>query len=170
MSTPGSPAPSEAAAARGAADRARARPPVTGDPAFDAVRRAAAGTPALVTAPDGSPAYWLVPFDLDGRACGVAQVALDASRAGVSALGAGSADRAAWPDVEWFARVPAEVLQAVQVRHPGHRWATPRLSYDGSPQRWAWRLDTEPPGALVVFVSTGGWYERGTPAPAAGER
>jgi hypothetical protein len=136
---------------------------VTTDPAFDAVRRATTGTPALVTTPEGAPAHWLVPFDLAGRACGVARIALDARHADVSTFGAGASDRGAWPDTEWFVRVPAEVLHAVASRYPGARWGAPRLSYDGSPHRWAWRLDTDPPGALVVFVVTGGWYARTAP-------
>jgi hypothetical protein len=140
------------------------------DPRFAAVRRAAAGTPALVSAPDGSPAYWLVPFDLDGRACGVARVMLDARQVDVSAFGAGPADHAAWPAVDYFARAPGDLVAAAAARHAGLRFAPPRLSYDGSPHKWAWRLETEPPGPLVVFITPAGWYaSQGGPPPAGRE-
>jgi hypothetical protein len=158
MSTPGSPAPSDAVRAQAAADRARLKPPVAADPRFDAVRRAETGTPALVRAPDGSPAYWLVPFDLDGRACGVARVALDARHVDVSTFGPAAADHGAWPHIGFFARVPADVVDAASASHPGLRWAPPLLSYDGSPHKWAWRVEAESPGALVIFITPGGWY------------
>ncbi len=168
MSIPGSPAPSDAGRAQVAADRARLKPPVAADPRFDAVRRAETGTPALVRAPDGSPAYWLVPFDLDGRACGVARVGLDARQADVSAFGSGTADDAAWPGVGFFARVPADLADAARASHPGLRWVPPLLSYDGSPHKWAWRIEADPPGALVIFITPGGWYASSAAPPSQG--
>jgi hypothetical protein len=148
---------SDSSRIRTAADRARARPPVSGDPRFDAVGHAGTGTPALVTGPDGAAAFWLVPYDIDGRAPGMARVSLDASRVDVSVFG-GATDRAAWLDTSFFSVPPENLLRAVEAAHPGTRWQAPRLSYDGSPHKWGWRLDADPRGGLVVFLTPGGWY------------
>ena len=157
MSTPGSTA-LDPGAARRAADRERGRPPVSEDPEFEAIRTAAAGSAALVSSPDGAPAFYLVPFEIDGRACGIARVELSAKVSHVSTFGSGPRDRDAWPDVSFFEQPSAALLAEANRRYPTLQ-NTARLSYDGTPAKWGWRLETVS-GSTVVFITTGGWYAR----------
>jgi hypothetical protein len=154
--------------ARQAADRARRTGPSALDPRFRAVRAARVGTPVLVYSPEGRPAFWLVPFIAGGVACGFARVeepSLRVSQVGV--FGAGPDDRASWPPAAFFERPPAALLQEIQSRY-GTTATEPVLSYDGSPARWAWRVDVGDPGSgPSVFITPGGWYAR-SPAPDSG--
>jgi len=158
MSTPGSTA-LDPEAARRAADRERRRPPVSEDPQFEAVRRAGVGSAALVSSPDGAPVFCLVPFEIDGRACGVARVELSATASHVSTFGSGPRDREAWPDVSFFEHPSAALVAEATRQHPTLQLKTARLSYDGAPAKWGWRIETAD-GATVVFITTGGWYAR----------
>jgi len=132
---------------------------VSDDPQFEAVRRAGVGSPALVSSPDGAPEFCLVPFEIDGRACGVARVELSAKVSHVSTFGSGPRDRDAWPDVSFFEHPSAALLAEAARQHPTLQLKTARLSYDGIPAKWGWRIETVG-GATVVFITTGGWYTR----------
>jgi hypothetical protein len=136
---------------------------VSVDPGFAAVRQARVGAPALVTAPDGSPDHWLVPFELDGAVCGMARVDVEARRADVSTFGQGASDRAAWIDPSFFASPPERAVREIAARYPDLAWSAPRLSYDASPHKWGWRLDAVPASGPTLFITPGGWYSRRAP-------
>lgn len=127
------------------------------------LRAAQVAEPALVRAPSGEPAFWLVPLvvrDLAGDlACGYARVGLDGRVAQLSQFGAGEADRSAWLQASFFRQPPASWLVEIRAKHPGAALAEPVLSYDGSPAKWAWRIAIGD-GDRVAYVLPGGWYER----------
>ncbi|MGY4827086.1 hypothetical protein ACVNIS_00760 [Sphaerotilaceae bacterium SBD11-9] len=140
----------------------------SGDATTRLLRSARVGAAALARTPGGEPAFWLVPFERDGLACGYARVGLDGRVGQLSQFGSGEADRGAWPPASFFRQPPAPWLAQIGARHPGEALAEPLLSYDGVPARWAWRIALGD-GARVAFVSTGGWYEK--PAePGSGEQ
>ena len=129
---------------------------------MQALREAQAGEPALVRAPGGEAAFWLVPFEREGLACGYARVGLDGRLAQLSQFGANARDRAAWPQASYFRQATEAALAEIRARHPQAALATPVLSYDGSPARWAWRVaigDGRGDAARVAYVLPGGWYE-----------
>ncbi len=121
-----------------------------------AVLRADAGTPALVHAPDGAAAYWLVPFVDGGLACGFARVELDGRVSQVGSFGAGERDRGAWPQAGVFEAPPSHMLEELERKHPEAAGQSPLLTYDRSPARWGWRIDLGRSGA--AFLGPGGWY------------
>ena len=168
MSTRGSIA-RDPEAARRAADRERKRPPVSGDPHFDAVKRGQPGNAVVVSAPDGAPAFWLVPFEIDGRVCGVARVELTSAVSQIATFGSGPDDRGAWPDASFFERPPRTLVAQAAERHPTLRVDTARLSYDGTPGKWGWRIDTGT-GGVVVFITPVGWYAHESERPADPDR
>lgn len=129
-----------------------------GDTTMQALRDALPGPPALVRAPTGAPAFWLVPFERDGLACGYARVGLDGRLGQLSQFGANASDRAAWPQASYFQQAPQAALAEIRARHPQADLGEPVLSYDGSPAKWAWRV-TLGEGARVAYVLPGGWYE-----------
>jgi hypothetical protein len=155
MSTPTSTAPDEPARIQRAAAAALRRAG-GGDASTRALHAAQVGEPALVRAPGGEPAFWLVPLLIGERACGYARVGLDGQVAQLSQFGAGEA---AWPPAAYFKQVPAAWLAEIRARHPGEAVAEPVLSYDGSPAKWAWRIGLGD-GACVAYVVPGGWYEK----------
>ena len=179
MSTRGSIAPDREAARR-AADRERSRPPVSSDPRFEAVRRGQVGSAVPVSSPDGAPAFWLVPFELDGRACGVARVELTSAVSQIATFGSGPADRGAWPEASFFEHPPPGLVAQAAERHPTLESSTARLSYDGTPAKWGWRIDTRPgefedpplsgQEGTVVFITPGGWYTRAVRRAAGANR
>jgi hypothetical protein len=130
------------------------------------VRRAEAGNPALVSAPDGEPAFWLVPYVIGDSACGMARVALDGAAADVSTFGSGPDDRAAWLDAAFFVRPPDSALREIDAQYRGRASTAPRLSYDGAPSRWSWRLDLAGDPPVTIFISPGGWRARTRPIDA----
>jgi len=103
---------------------------VSEDPEFEAVRTAAAGSAALVSSPDGAPAFYLVPFEIDGRACGIARVELSAKVSHVSTFGSGPRDRDAWPDVSFFVTLVVEFT--IAVLYLTASWAMTGRSYGAS--------------------------------------
>lgn len=160
MSRRESPAP-DANAARRAADEVRHKPPVSTDPQFGAVRRASTGAPAIVSDPDGAPAFWIVPYALDDRACGFARVDLQGRVGQVVTFGGGPDDRASWLALAFFAEPPRPSLEEARSRYPGLRAPAATLSYDGNPSKWGWRIDADQ-DALTIFVTPGGWYTCGS--------
>jgi hypothetical protein len=167
---PTSGAPDEAARIRRAAEAAVARAPVSSDPSMRALREAVVGDAALVRSAVGEPAFWLVPFEVGGRACGFARVELSGRVAQVSRFGAGADDRGSWPEAGFFRRPPARILDEVRTKHPGLPLAEPALSYDGSPAKWAWRIAVGRPVITVAYITPGGWYEKPVPRGALEDR
>lgn len=142
--------------------------PISGDPLFATIRRAKAGSPLLVSTPGGEPAFWLVPFLVQAKVCGLAEVALSGQVSRVSVLGSASEDQQSWIDEAFFAQPPERVLAEIRVRYEGASMTAPRLSYDASPSRWAWRVDASDQGgapASTIFITPAGWYERRPDAP-----
>jgi hypothetical protein len=129
------------------------------------VREATIGEPALARSADGEPAFWLVPFESGGRACGFARVDLSGRVAQISAFGAGADDTASWPEADFFRRTPPGSLSDIRARHPGLPLAEPVLSYDGNSAKWAWRIAIGEPAKAIAYVAPGGWYEKPPGAP-----
>ncbi len=117
------------------------------------------GSPALVSSPDGAPAFWLVPFERDNRACGVARVDLSGVVSQVATFGSGPRDREAWPDMSFFEHPPPALVAEAMRQHPSLHAETARLSYDGTPAKWGWRIEARGTPTLV-FISPSGWYAR----------
>lgn len=136
------------------------RAPVADDPSMRALREALAGEPVLVQSPDARPAFWLVPFEVGDRACGVAHVDLSGRVVQVSRFGGGATDRASWPDAGFFRQPPPRVLEEVRTRHPDVSASDAMLSYDDVPAKWAWRIVVGGPRRAVAYITPGGWYEK----------
>lgn len=131
----------------------------SGDATSRTLRAARVDEPALVRAPTGEPAFWLVPLVVGDLACGYARVELDGRVAQLSQFSAGEADRSALPHASFFRQPPAPQLAEMRAQHPRAALAEPLLSYDGSPAKWAWRIAIGD-GARVAYVLPGGWYEK----------
>lgn len=145
-----------------AVKRARRQPPYSQDPAFAALRRAATGAPVIVHTPAGEAATWLVPFVVQGMACGYAQVSLQGVVTRIGILGGSAVDRAAWIPATYFYQPPETLLAEVKKQYAGAVLSEPLFSYDRSPMRWAWQLSIEQEGAapLEVFIAPDGWFAR----------
>ncbi len=138
--------------------------PARDDPLFASLRRAEAGSPVLVHGPAGEPAYWLAPYVLRGRVCGLAEVDLAGQVVRAGILGGGPDDQAAWIDAAFFAAPPPAALSEIRLRYGPASAPAAQFSYDGSPARWAWRVEVGGPGPRkAVFITPNGWYERTAP-------
>lgn len=136
-----------------------------------AMREAVVGEAALARTAAGEPAFWLVPIETGTRACGYARVELSGRVAQISTFGAGAADRASWPEADFFRRPPARILDDIRARHPGVPLTEPTLSYDGSPAKWAWRIAIGgAPAESIAYVTPGGWYEKSASRSAPPDR
>lgn len=147
---------------RALASSAVRQAPVRDDPSFASVRRGRAGSPVLVHAPSGEPAYWLVPFILHDMVCGLAEVSLEGQVTRLGILGATADDRASWVAPEFFSEPPASLLAEIGARYDVSTLSAPLLSYDGSPAKWAWRVQAARSRATdwAIFITPAGWYER----------
>lgn len=147
-------------AIREAAISALKRGPVHDDPLFSTVRRAKAGSPVPVHGPTGEPAYWLVPFLVQNKVCGLAEVDLVGRVNRVGILGSTPDDRRSWIDSSFFDKPPEDLLTEIR-DHYGAALSTPILSYDASPSRWAWQVSVASGRGVgrLVFITPGGWYE-----------
>jgi hypothetical protein len=141
---------------------ARGQPPYSQEPAFATLRQAETGAPVLVHTPAGEPAYWLVPFIVQGMVCGFAQTSLQGVVMRIGILGGSAGDRAAWIEASYFEQPPREMLAEIRQQYAGAALPEPVFSYDGSPIKWAWRLSILKEGAapVEVFISPSGWVER----------
>ncbi len=138
------------------------QPPYSQDPAFATLRRAATGAPVMVHTPTGEAASWLVPFIVQGLACGYAQVSLQGVVTRIGILGGSGADQGAWIPATYFYQPPERLLAEVQQQYAGAVLSEPVFSYDRSLLRWAWRLSIEQEGAAPVeaFIAPDGWFAR----------
>jgi hypothetical protein len=115
----------------------------------------------MVSAPDGTPAYWIVPFYLGARACGFARIDLMGRVSGVATFGSGPADSANWPEVAFFERPPAALVTDARTRYRDLKLERASLSYDGNPSKWGWRIESGQDDRTLVFITPAGWYARG---------
>jgi hypothetical protein len=125
-----------------------------------ALREAVAGEPVLVQSAAGEPAFWLVPFEVGERVCGVARVELSGRVVQVSRFGAGADDRGSWPETGFFRQPSTRILEKVRAKYPGLPLREPVFSYDDIPAKWAWRIAVGGPRSVVVYITPGGWYEK----------
>jgi hypothetical protein len=139
---------------------ARCQPPYSQEPAFTALRQAATGTPVMVHTPAGEAATWLVPFIVQGMACGYAQVNLQGVVTRIGILGGAATDQAAWIPATYFYQPPEALLAEVRQQYAGAILSEPVFSYDRNPLRWAWRLsiDQEEAAPVEVFIAPDGWF------------
>ncbi len=145
---------------RKAVEAERQKTHVKGNPAFSAVMRGEIGSPAMVHAPEGREAFWLVPFIVGDSACGFARVELSHKVSQIGIFGSGPEDRPSWIDASFFEGPPPEMLDAVRTRYSGPAVSEPVLSYDKTPARWGWRIEIGDQVKTIVFVTPGGWYEQ----------
>jgi len=120
------------------------------------VRKARAGRPALVFAPDRTPAFWIVPFHAGDRTCGFALVEQSLKVSQVATFGA-TADRKNWLPSEFFKHPPAVYIAEAREQYPELKAEKAYLSYWGSPSHWGWRIDTGQLDGLFIFMTPGGW-------------
>jgi hypothetical protein len=143
-----------------AVETARKQSPAAKDPKFSVVKDAKVGLPVMVYTPEEKPAFWMVPFLIENRACGFAFVELSGKISKLGILGSTPEDRLSWIDVSFLKKPPASILAEIQAKFPGLKASEPILSYDTSPARWAWRVEIKNKIKSIVFITPGGWYER----------
>lgn len=144
-----------------AAKNALGWPPHSEEATFSSLRQARPGSPAMVHTPVGEAAYWMVPFVLQGMACGFAQVDLQGRVMRMGIFGGTADDRAAWIPAAYFKQPPAALLAEIEQHYPGAVAAKSAFSYDRSPAKWAWRLVVgEETAPVEVFITPRGWYTR----------
>jgi len=146
--------------ARTVAASARKGLHATGDARFCIPEDAKVGSPAMVYTPEGTPAFWMVPFIVEDSACGFARVELSYEVSQIGAFGSNPKDRSSWIDATFFERPPSKVLADIQAWYLGSVLSEPVLSYDASPTKWAWRIKVEDKIESVAFITPCGWYER----------
>lgn len=134
--------------------------PVLNDPLFAAVRRAKVGSPVLVYAPTGEPAFWLIPFILRDRVCGLAEISLAGQLSRLGILGAAPDDQQSWFDPSFFEEPPASFLAEIAAHYGDTALSAPVLTYDGSPAKWAWRVQVAGSRGAdpAIFITPAGWY------------
>ena len=132
------------------------------DGQFAALQDARVDSPVMVRTPEGTPSFWLVPFQVGDQVCGFAVVDLKGEVMQISTLGGGPQDRSSWILHSFFSTPPELYLAEIRQKYPEHQFSEPFFSYDRSPARWAWRLEVGGPltPAAVVFITPAGWYER----------
>lgn len=140
------------------------------DPLFAPWSTATIGRPVLVRAPDGGPAYWLVPVERDGRAIGFVRVTLDGD-----AVAAGAHYRRSDRTHDAPAYVTGidstAALALAQTAVAGTPLDEPMYVHDGPPGREAWlvRLRDRDGAVRTLFVTAGGTYERDPSGAPAGD-
>jgi hypothetical protein len=127
-----------------------------------ALRAAEVGAPILARAPEGAPAFWIVPLTAEKRAAGFARVELNGHVAQIGRFGDPADERTAGLAADFFEGPPMTVMNEIRARHSSVPFSHPQLSYDGSPAKWAWLVKIGDPATRLVFVTPGGWYERPT--------
>jgi len=152
----------DAAAVRQIAARAREQYSAAGKPMLSVLRQAEVDPPVVVHAPDGQPAYWLVPYVIGDFAAGFARIGLAGAVSQIGTFGAGPDDRRSWIPRDFFQRPNDRALDEIRAQFADAVISEPMLSYDTSPAKWGWRLTVSRQGrvAAVVFITPGGWYER----------
>jgi hypothetical protein len=114
----------------------------------------------MVSAPDGTPAYWVVPFVLEERMCGFALIDRNGRVVQIATFGGSPTDSASWPEVAFFERPPAALVSSARSQYPDLRLEDAALSYDGSPSKWGWRIESGVGDGTLLFVTPAGWYAR----------
>lgn len=151
-------------AIRAAATAALKQGPARDDPLFVTVRRAKAEAPVLVHDLSGEPAFWLVPFVVQDKVCGLVEVDLAGKITRVGILGSTPDDRHSWFDASFFEHPPETIMADIRTRYGESTLSIPLLCFDGSPSKWAWKVEVmgerSAPGATTVFITPSGWYER----------
>ncbi len=132
----------------------------TGTRSFAALSQAEVGTPALVRSPMGDPVHWLVPLVIKDLACGFVQVDLSGRVTRIGTYGAGPKDHASWFPASFFYAPPPNMLTEVEQRFNTLELTDPILSYEGSPDRMAWRMEVSRvlSTKTVIYLTPGGWY------------
>ncbi len=156
---PTSTAPDAIAEVRAAVQEAISRPPVSSDRSMEWLCRCAVGAPVLACSPEGIPAFWIVPLEIDRYACGYAKADLQARVGQIASLGIGAGQSEGCPDSDFFRRPPDGALKEIRGRYAGMVLGEPLFSYDRTPAKWGWRVTVGLPVVKVVFINPGGWYE-----------
>ncbi|MCB9568868.1 MAG: hypothetical protein H6710_16920 [Myxococcales bacterium] len=141
---------------------ARRQPPVADDPRMRALRGARVGAARVIAGPARAPAFWWVPFVVDGLVCGWARVGLDGALGEVAIFGADAEARTSWPPLAFFDAPPAAALAEVAASDAGVTLGEPFLSHDRAPSQIAWRVDVALADGerRVALISPAGWYIR----------
>jgi len=144
------------------AGRAREQSPLVNDEKFTLLRKAQVGNPAMVYSPEGTSAFWLVPFLSGDLVCGIAQVELSGQVAKIGIFGSAPDDSMSWMNASYFKEPPAEILKKIESVYSRDNVSDPVFSFDRSPSRWAWMLTIKSEGkeSFKVFITPGSWYKR----------
>lgn len=117
---------------------------------------AAPGAPLMIRASSGSADGWFVPLLAGERLLGYLRFTADGSRRGLSSFQRRPGDLASCPlAADWLdpERITARAREHAA---PGASAAAPVLSFDGSPERLAWRVDFSDPNGRRFAVCVAG--------------
>ncbi len=133
------------------------------DPLFAPWADASVGDPIVVRSLDGRPSYWLVPIERDGRAIGFVRISLAGEVAAAGARYRDPRRLEAAPRLVTGIDAGEAAARAEAALPGGTRLGDAIYVHDGPPGREAWMVRMlDPSGApRVVFVTSGGTYERG---------
>ena len=114
------------------------------------------GAPLPIRAPSGAPDGWFVPLLAGERLLGYLRFTVDGERRGLSSFQRRHGDLASCPlAADWL---DLERISARAREHGprGSAVSVPVLSYDGSPERLAWRVDFSDANGRHVSVCVAG--------------
>lgn len=99
------------------------------------------GKPLVIRSPAGEPAGWFVPLRAGDQLLGYLRFTADGTRRGLSSFQRRHGELAGCPLAADWLDPDRITTQARTQAGPGATASPPVLTYDGSPERLAWRVD-----------------------------
>jgi hypothetical protein len=91
--------------------------------------------------PNGTQHSWLVPLEAGGKLAGFAQLLTSLVPLRVSSFQRRPHDFQDCPDIADWIDIQSITARASSLAKPGERLSKPLLTYDGSPDRLAWKIE-----------------------------
>ena len=102
--------------------------------------------------------HWFIPFVLHHKALGFAITNLSGKIILHGSLTPNAKEKI---DLAFFSQLPSHLLADLKKSYQGFNIVSQSFSYDGSPHRWAWRVNLDNGEQKhTLFVSPSGWYEK----------
>lgn len=123
------------------------------------------GEPLAVMHPNGAQHSWFVPLEVGERLVGFAQLLTSLVPLRFSSFQRRPHDYEHCPDLADWTDIRRIAARAASLARPGERLSTPMFTYDGNPDRLAWKVEAKSSSGAtrMLFVAgTSVYEERGS--------
>jgi len=119
------------------------------------------GEPLAVMDPNGTQHSWFVPLEVGGKLAGFAQLLTSLVPMRVSSFQRRPLDYEHCPDVADWTDIHRIATRAASMARQGEQLSEPVLTYDGNPNRLAWKVEAKSSSGetRLLFVAGTAVYE-----------